>query len=185
MLYVMKLSATIVCAFGAVGISISSPALADEHLSAEEAEWLTAHNQARKAFGTAPLRWSDKLARDARVWAEQLARENTIRHSAQDTRNPSGENLWMGTRGYFPASRMIGYFVDEQRYFQAGRFPNVSITGNWSDVGHYTQIVWTDTREVGCAKASNAQNDVLVCRYFPGGNVIGQRIAPLSRVARR
>lgn len=181
----MKLSATIASALAAVALTLSSPAFAEERMSAEEAEWLAAHNEARKAFGSAPLQWSDKLTEDARHWARQLALENTIRHSPQDARNPAGENLWMGTRGYFPASRMVGYFVDEQRYFEAGRFPNVSNTGNWADVGHYTQIVWADTRQVGCAKASNAQNDILVCRYFPSGNVMGQRIAPKSRVARR
>ena len=181
----MKLSWTITAVLGALALVAGNAASAEGALSDEETAWLTAHNEARKAFGSTPLRWSKELERDARRWAEQLARENTIRHSPQDARDPSGENLWMGTRGYFPASRMVGYFVDEQRFFRPGRFPDVSRTGNWADVGHYTQIVWADTREVGCAKVSNAQNDVLVCRYYPSGNVIGQRIAPQNRIVRR
>lgn len=181
----MKLFATIASALGAVAITFGSLASAQEHLSAEEIEWLTAHNHARKAFGSAPLQWSQKLSRDAHRWAEQLARENTIRHSHQDAHNPTGENLWMGTRGYYAASRMIEDFVDEERYYKDDRFPNVSNTGDWTDVGHYTQIVWADTREVGCAKASNAKNDILVCRYFPSGNVLGQHVASRSRLGRR
>ncbi|WP_197707084.1 CAP domain-containing protein [Calothrix sp. NIES-3974] len=27
-------------------------------------------------------------------------------------------------------------------------------TGNWVDVGHYTQIIWRNTTEVGCAIAT-------------------------------
>lgn len=179
--------ATIVSAFAALvcALSMGSIVSARGDLSDEEAAWLTAHNDARQAFGTAPLVWSDKLTIEAAQWARQLARENTMRHSRSEDRGRTGENLWMGTSGYFHAAQMIGFFVDEQRYFQAGRFPDVSRTGNWADVGHYTQIVWADTREVGCAKASNGQNDVLVCRYYPGGNVLGEVIAPRSKVARR
>ncbi len=162
-----------------------SHAVADEGRSGDEQAWLNAHNEARIAFGTAPLKWSPKLTREARAWAEHLARTNTMRHSNQDERARTGENLWMGTAGYFSPSRMIGYFVDEQRYFRSGYFPQVSRTGNWADVGHYTQIVWADTREVGCAKASNGRNDFLVCRYYPGGNVIGERIEPRRQLAKR
>jgi hypothetical protein len=49
----------------------------------------------------------------------------------------------------------------------------VSRTGNWSDVGHYTQIVWPASQRVGCATASNRANDYLVCRYLPAGNIVG------------
>jgi hypothetical protein len=49
----------------------------------------------------------------------------------------------------------------------------VSRTGDWSQVAHYTQIVWPATQRVGCATASNRSNDYLVCRYLPAGNVVG------------
>lgn len=178
---------TILSAIGAMAFALLGNAgvEARERLSNEERTWLATHNDARAEFGTAPLKWSPELTLEARQWAQQLARENTIRHSPQDTRGRTGENLWMGTSGFFHPSRMIGYFVDEQQFFRAGRFPDVSRTGNWSDVGHYTQIVWADTREVGCAKASNGRNDVLVCRYYPGGNVLGERISPRRDIARR
>ena len=62
--------------------------------------------------------------------------------------------------------------------FRPGVFPDVSRTGRWSDVGHYTQIIWPETQEVGCATALNASHEVLVCRYWPAGNVIGYRLDP-------
>ena len=52
-------------------------------------------------------------------------------------------------------------------------------------MGHYTQIVWPETREVGRAMASGQRFDVLVCRYWPSGNVIGHAIAPRTKVAKR
>jgi hypothetical protein len=80
----------------------------------------------------------------------------------------------MGSAGYFSAEDMIGGFVSERDKFRAGTFPRVSRTGNWADVGHYTQLIWPTTREVGCAVAKGQGNDVLVCRYAPAGNVYGE-----------
>ncbi|BDI61121.1 CAP domain-containing protein [Qipengyuania nanhaisediminis] len=150
-----------------------------------ESEWLDAHNRERAQFGSAPLQWNADLADEARQWARQLAREERLRHTSSEERNRTGENLWMGTAGRYAPSAMIDSFVDEKRHFRAGRFPQVSRTGNWADVGHYTQIVWSETREVGCASARGLRFDVLVCRYWPAGNIIGTPIAPGRRIAQR
>jgi hypothetical protein len=141
--------------------------------------WLAAHNDARAAFGSSPLRWSDRLADEAGSWARELAGTGQMRHASHSERRGRGENLWMGTRAYFPPGQMVASFLDEQRHFVPGAFPQVSRTGRWSDVGHYTQIVWPETREVGCALAQGRDVDVLVCRYWPAGNVIGTYLAPV------
>ena len=176
----MALRATILGLLAMVGISLSGGVFAQSDQRSDQQDWLDAHNAARAEFGVAPLRWSHDLSHEARVWAERLAREEVLRHASYDERNGRGENLWMGTAGIFSAEQMIGFFVGEQRYFRPGQFPQVSSTGNWADVGHYTQIVWAETREVGCANAQGPRFDVLVCRYWPSGNVIGTYIAPRS-----
>ncbi|KPP86389.1 CAP domain-containing protein [Erythrobacter sp. HL-111] len=183
----MRLRATILagCAAlaAAMGVAHAGEGSARRAPSAEAA-WLAAHNRERAAFGSAPLAWNAALADEARAWAARLARENVLRHSARHERGGTGENLWMGSAGYYSPSDMIAAFTGEKRHFRAGTFPHVSRTGNWADVGHYTQVVWADTREVGCAAARGPQFDVLVCRYWPAGNVMGERIAP-ARLAVR
>jgi len=136
---------------------------------------LAAHNRARSDAGVPSLKWSGRLAREAQGWAERLAGEGWMRHASQTESNGAGENLWMGSAGYYPPEAMIGSFLEEKRHYQHGAFPRVSRTGNWQDVGHYTQVVWRNTREVGCAVARGAGNDFLVCRYWPSGNWMGQR----------
>ena len=79
----------------------------------------------------------------------------------------------MGTRTAYSYSQMIGHLVDERRFYRPGRFPNVSRTGEWSHVAHYTQIVWPTSQRVGCATAYNRSHDYLVCRYWPAGNIVG------------
>ncbi len=137
---------------------------------------LAAHNLERDRAGASRLRWSSRLAQDASEWAAALAQKGRLEHADGDQRPAAGENLWMGTAGYYSAEEMIGSFVAERERFRAGTFPQVSRTGNWADVGHYTQVIWPVTQEVGCAVAKGAVNDVLVCRYFPAGNVVGQDI---------
>lgn len=137
---------------------------------------LAAHNAERTRTGVAPLRWSSALAKDADAWAVALARKGRLEHASSEVRKGMGENLWMGSAGYYSAEDMIGGFVSERDKFRAGTFPQVSRTGNWADVGHYTQLIWPGTQEVGCAVAKGAVNDVLVCRYSPAGNIYGQPI---------
>jgi hypothetical protein len=135
---------------------------------------LAAHNLERDRVGVPRLAWSAQLASDAQAWAETLARSGRFEHSQGN--GDQGENLWMGTAGSYTAEEMVGGFVEEVRHFRAGPFPHVSKTGSWQDVGHYTQLIWRDSRQVGCAVARGKGHDILVCRYWPAGNVIGERV---------
>ena len=165
----------------------AAPAVPQERWSipTPEQAWLSAHNDARAEVGTAPLRWSNALARDAEQWAIHLAQRRAFAHAPHDLRKGQGENLWRGSRDRYSPWQMIALFVAEKRDFRPGIFPHVSHTGRWSDVGHYTQIIWPDTQEVGCAVASNNRDEVLVCRYWPAGNVMGYRLDPTERLSRR
>ncbi len=155
----------------------------DGHL--RERDMLEAHNLARDQVGLPPLIWNESLVRDAEGWANHLAQRNLFDHASPEIRKGQGENLWRGTRDRWSPWEMIGFFLAEKRDFRPGNFPEVSHTGRWSDVGHYTQIIWPDTREVGCAIVRTASDEVLVCRYWPAGNVWGQRIDPAERSTRR
>ena len=137
---------------------------------------LQSHNAARSEVGVAPLRWNNVLAADAQRYAVLLAALNRIEHADDTERRGAGENLWMGSTGFYSTREIMNAFLLEKRIFRPGVFPDVSTTGNWTDVGHYTQIIWHETEEVGCAMANNRSNDFLVCRYLPAGNFRGVRI---------
>lgn len=143
---------------------------------AQLSELLASHNSDRRQVGVPPLAWDPLLAQGAQGYANELARLNLLRHSPKASRRGIGENLWMGTRDYFRPARMVGSWSSERSMFLPGRFPAVSRTGNWADVGHYTQMIWPRTQRVGCAIAKSVSSDVLVCRYWPSGNVDGQSV---------
>jgi uncharacterized protein YkwD len=153
-----------------------SPPVAKPAEASFETRLLTAHNQERVRLGMKPLVWSERLSGDAASWAKHQAKTSSFEH-ATDT--DDGENLWMGTSGFYSPEDMVGSWIAERALFKSGRFPSVSTTGKWEDVGHYTQLVWFNTTEVGCARAANQSDDYLVCRYGPAGNWLGQ--SPLGR----
>lgn len=176
---------------GAVLLMAAAPAVPQDRAQGQrplfpaEQEWLAEHNAERKGLGLAPLRWNHALMRDASVWAENLAARRAFYHDPSLLERRQGENLWRGDRGRHAPCEMIDLFIAEKRDFRPGVFPDVSATGRWKDVGHYTQIIWPETQEVGCATAVNARHEVLVCRYWPAGNVIGYRLDPAARLSRR
>jgi uncharacterized protein YkwD len=143
--------------------------------SALKASMMTRHNAARRNVGAPALIWDDALVRSAQKYANTLSASGRFEHDpANSGYDAEGENLWMGTRGAFSYDEMVNAWIDERQYFKNGPFPENSRTGNWGDVGHYTQIIWPTTTKIGCALATNSGNDVLVCRYSPGGNIVGR-----------
>ena len=131
---------------------------------------LTVHNQERTAVGVPPLVWSNSLAAGAQTWAQNLA---TTGNFAHDPNRPNGvgENI----AGFFPSSGVgqgQSLWVNEKKDWHGG----VLTPENWSPTGHYTQMVWKNTQEVGCGTGSGDGHpfNILVCRYSPPGNFMGQ-----------
>lgn len=146
----------------------SPPSLAERN-----ARLLALHNQVRANVDAPALVWDANLAEGAARWAAQLGDSGMLEHSGVED---LGENLWTGTADYYSIDAMVRAWADEQRDFRPGRFPNISRSGDWSAVGHYTQMIWRDTRSVGCGLYHGRQWDVLVCRYAPAGNVMGEPV---------
>ncbi|MBN2702497.1 MAG: pathogenesis-related family 1 protein [Methylohalobius sp. ZOD2] len=139
-----------------------------------------AHNSARAEVGVPPLKWSDSLAAYAQQWAEYLARGNgcKLKHRSD---GKYGENLywssavrWSDGRRELKAltvSRVVAQWVSEKKdYDYAGNRCSGAMCG------HYTQIVWRDTRRLGCGMAvCPSQGQIWVCNYDPPGNYVGRR----------
>jgi hypothetical protein len=142
---------------------------------------LAAHNAERARASVPPLVWDDALGTAAATYATQMAMTGRFAHSDRAARPGTGENLWMGTHGAFTVEAMVGGWSSEKRFFMPGTFPNVSRTGSWEDVGHYTQMIWPQTSKVGCALASTTRIDYLVCRYAFKGNIDGRPVGLAAR----
>lgn len=139
-----------------------------------EARLLAAHNAERARVGTRPLIWDERLEAGSRAWANELIASGRFEHDP--ALHGDGENLWTGWGGRsWSPEEMVAEWAVKKRNFVRGVFPNVSRTGNWVDVGHYTQLIWGGTTHVGCAVAARDDRTVLACRYSPPGNIDGLR----------
>jgi len=137
-------------------------------------EILDAHNAFRARAGVAPLLWSEELAEEARQWAEHLARTLTFEHSGLPG---AGENLALVPLPCRHLSRVVALWGQEQTHYRPGVFPAVSRTGNWLDIGHYSQIIWRRTTHVGCGGSADRIGTLrFVCRYRPAGNRMGEPV---------
>jgi hypothetical protein len=154
----------------------ASPASAQSFPATFPARILAAHNAERARAGVPALVWDGDLGTAAATYATQMAMSGRFAHSDRSLRRGTGENLWMGTHGAFSVEAMVGGWASEKRFFRPGVFPNVSRSGDWEDVGHYTQMIWPTTQRVGCALASTPRVDYLVCRYSGAGNIDGRPV---------
>ena len=127
---------------------------------------LTAHNSVRNKLGLPPLVWSDRLAARAQEWAESLLTNNQFRHQPK---SPYGENLFEMQGAHASPAQVVNEWSAESRNYDYG---SNQCKGT---CGHYTQIVWRNTREVGCGMARSGNREVWVCEYSPPGNWAGQR----------
>jgi pathogenesis-related protein 1 len=135
---------------------------------------LDAHNAARAEHCAPPLGWSPAIAATAQRWADTLGQRGCgLEHSS----GPLGENLAAGTA--MTPERAVSIWVEERRGYDFGR-------GAFSmTTGHFTQVVWRESRLLGCGSAAcGGGMKVWVCNYDPPGNMEGafpRNVGPVCR----
>jgi len=86
----------------------------------EQRQLIDEHNRARRAAGTPPLRWSPEIARFAQEWANHLAGSRcNIEHRPRSGqwKQRYGENLFMGTTGYYTVVTAVRDWEAEKNTF--------------------------------------------------------------------
>ncbi|XP_010885778.1 cysteine-rich secretory protein 2-like [Esox lucius] len=145
---------------------------------AVQKEIVDLHNDLRRgvqppARNMLQMSWNNEAAINAQKWANQC----TMSHSPADQRRTStsgcGENLFMSTNERPWTSAIQSWYSEVNNYNYDS---NGSINGKV--VGHYTQVVWATSKEIGCAVAK-CPNSVwkfyYVCQYCPPGNYVGRK----------
>ena len=157
---------------------------------AAAAAYIDAHNAKRVLHCDTPnIVYSEALA----AAAQEYAATCPTGHSSQSDRPNAGENL------YWAGSSVAGQFLEGTSYANAvdswyGEIESydfatgTSKPGASGATGHFTQVAWRTSVEVGCGVnlgCSNKfggswYNSAVVCRYSPPGNYAGEYTAKVG-----
>ncbi len=152
---------------------------------------LESHNTVRAKFKQVPLTWSNSLAGYAQKWVDHLANTRNCamvhrpnyKHEYESDRflQVNGENLfWASPEVFEDGTKLLQHFTPkevvkawaiEENYYDYQS--NSCQPGE--QCGHFTQMVWHESRQVGCAKAiCPDKSQIWACNYYPRGNYIGE-----------
>lgn len=169
---------------------------------------LKEHNDARREVGVEPLEWSEELSEFAFDWLEESSEGYSsdllrgqplnLKHRPRNGEfaQKYGENMsyWggSGTVNTDPARAVKGWYAEkaafdklnaEKPYVVGDEEGKTDDQGRRVVVGHYTQMVWKATTQVGAAKWVMTYTDnrgtmrtavVIVANYDPQGNFTGE-----------
>ncbi len=156
-----------------IGVNVVRAETGSALTEAEKQKALKMHNDARAAVGVAKLAWSNKLAKYAQAWADELARKNAFQHRPRNGKwaQKYGENIAGGFGENHVAIGVQRWLKEKDLY--KGEAINRK---NYLKFGHYTQMVWGKTTQIGVGKAKDSRGKwIIVANYNPPGNVPGQK----------
>ncbi|SFV64057.1 putative deoxyribonucleotide triphosphate pyrophosphatase [hydrothermal vent metagenome] len=152
-----------------------------QELTSTQAEVIKLHNEKRRNYYTdSDLSYSMALEKAAQKYANTLASNGKFEHDPENGEKGYGENLYAHSkRVALTTADAMPHWYDEEKVLynyddgscQEAYYDN----GSRIKCGHYTQVIWQETREVGCATAQYKTGDmkngfVYVCKYKKAGN---------------
>lgn len=133
---------------------------------------LDAHNKYRCMHGVPPLKWNIAIEANAKSWASETG--GKMKHSSWEARKKTngfkmlGENLAWGSNQVTSATcaEFVKGWYSEIKNTDGSKG---LVTGFGMSTGHYTQVVWKGSTDLGCA----VEKHLLVCQYGEAGNMGG------------
>ncbi|KAK0634060.1 CAP domain-containing protein [Immersiella caudata] len=146
------------------------------------------HNVHRSNHSSGDLSWGSSYA----DYALQTAKRCKFEHDLSPGGGGYGQNLAMyatssgaqafgANRAAAQAASNFWYNGELNKFPSNGYGSPTPDMGNFHGWGHFSQLVWTNTQQVGCASylcpagtmVSGMDAWFTVCNYFPAGNVAG------------
>ncbi|XP_050366075.1 pathogenesis-related protein 1-like [Argentina anserina] len=156
-------------------LAIFSFALFSIHTSPAKAQdpladgFVQEHNKFRAMDGVPPVTWNETVADYARNYASSKSDTCEMVHSQNP---PYGECIAWGSFDMMP-EQAVQLWADEKKDYNYDT--NTCAPGKVC--GHYTQVVWATSTQIGCAKVrcGNSDGTFINCNYYPPGNYVGDK----------
>lgn len=136
------------------------------------------HNQARAAVIPKPVTAIPALTWNTTVTAaaQKVANTCVFKHSG----NGYGENIYAAAGSSPTPTAVVKSWTSESVNYTY----STNSCASGKVCGHYTQVVWRGSKQLGCAQKTCTINSPFtgfptwyfwVCNYSPAGNIIGQK----------
>uniref|UniRef100_T1IJR0 Cysteine-rich venom protein n=1 Tax=Strigamia maritima TaxID=126957 RepID=T1IJR0_STRMM len=199
MILLVLLKSILACDYTEFGIdhtmctypTTTCPILRSGFSEVQKNEILRAHNELRqkvangkqngqpRASNIRELSWNEELAKVAQKWADQCVsghdhnrRTKIFTYVGQNvytfwsTSSAAKPNVKDAVTSWYDEVERPGFDSSHIDPFQFSH-----------PAGHYTQLVWAETKAVGCGyvffNQYNMYTHHIVCNYGPGGNIVG------------
>ena len=138
------------------------------------------HNTYRTTHKSPNITISDSLNSSAQAWAEQIASSGNFDHSTNRTN--VGENIYASytTATSIDSTTLANGAVSD--WYSEIKDYNYASPGYSDKTGHFTQVVWKGSTQVGCGAAQGTATVdgtqynafYVVCQYAAAGNEQGK-----------
>lgn len=129
---------------------------------------ITSHNKYRKDHQANELIRSSDLESIAQEYSEILVDLSSMIASNNEYKGDSlGENIYQTYGTGVSGTEASDSWYAENIYY------NYNNPGAVKEAAHFTQLVWKNSRQIGCGAACKSIC-VVVCNYYPSGNLAGQ-----------
>lgn len=133
-----------------------------------QSECLKAHNEYRRKHGVPPLKLDKEICKFSQQWADHLIKRDALQHS---NNSDYGENIFMvqssDPKFTVAGKEAVDSWYEEIKYHKFGLEPKSLASG------HFTQVIWKESKQLGVAFAKMGGKIVVVANYYPAGNMIG------------
>ena len=143
---------------------------------------LNRHNLYRSKHQVPNLQRLSSLERIAQSYSQKLVSLGYLVHSSNTLNGEYiGENLYMGYNAGYLGTSPVDSWYEEIKDYSFARSDYIKGTG------HFTQVVWKNSKQLGCGVACGSNDYCYVtCNYYPGGNYLGEfreNVLPLSETS--
>ena len=142
---------------------------------------LSDHNYHRKRHQVGNLVRNSEIESIAQGYTQTIAASGNVKHSGNTYKGTKlGENIFW----YLSGSVTLTGTDASQSWYSEIKDYDYNNPGFSSAIGHFTQLVWKGSNEIGCG-ASCGVYCVITCNYYPPGNYLGQfanNVFPIKEV---
>ena len=136
--------------------------------------FLEEHNKYRKMHGVPNLELDNQLIRLATAYAESLAKNPNNNYlvpsgNYYEGDEKLGENLFQCNKR---SCTIENYTQPLTTWYKEMQFYNFNTNAGEKGTANFTQMVWKNTKKLGCGVALKTEtNYKVVCYYLPEGNI--------------